>query len=338
MNCTNEEAQKLVSKYFEREWSKIKQIDLPDTREFMPTEAHLVNEFKNLCSKTLKDGARSDIIHVFFKSLTSANKVGYKSPREGWKYLQENPEAFKKFLMNRYQRSDWYNEKKGANRKYLEEGFVPLFIYAIGLTTSGQFPMVSTFKPSTAKNILLKYAPEAKTVLDTFAGYGGRLLGTIAAGKQYIGYDLNDITIAENNNLLNWLKTNFPETSLNCSILQGNALDGSINAPKADVFFSCPPYEQNGKQIEEWMSSDGKITCQMSQDDIITTCLRLYDCKKYIFVLNAQNTSYTDYIKEDLVNKNYINARNGKLTVASKNYESIIVITAEEKNKILQCR
>lgn len=336
MNCSKEEVQKIVDAHWKEQWKHIKSIELPNTREFEIKEERLLNEFKSLCKNDLKNKTNSNIIHVFYPSIPTASRGGRMSPVEFWKKIQTDENLFKKFYENRLLRSDWFNEKNGKNLQFLKKGFVPDFIYSIGCTTGRFAEKVSIFKPACAKNILNKFAPEAESVIDCFSGYGGRLLGSLAAGKSYIGYDINDITVKESNNLINWIETNFPEYKGKAKVEERDAF---LSNGKADVFFSCPPYLRKDKKtpIEVWESSSGKIVCLKDSDEIIDYVLANFDCDKYIFVFDSQGGSkYSKYVKGNLENINYINARQNKLTDASHNYEDIIVITKEEKNDIIK--
>ena len=50
---------------------------------------------------------------------------------------------------------------------------------------------VSNYRPMIAKAIICKYCPENGLVVDFAAGYGGRLLGSIAARRRYVGIEPN---------------------------------------------------------------------------------------------------------------------------------------------------
>lgn len=333
MNCTKEHGQELVNKYWEREWEKIKAVSFPDTREKPITAKHMINEFKNLCKKTLSNKAKSDIIHYFHPSIFTANKGGRLSPVEYWKRLQADPELFKKFYLNRLLMSDWFNEKNGQNRKFLENGFVPLFIYSIGCTTSGKAPCVSYFKPAYIKNLIIKYVPDCKQVFDPCTGYS-KFLGALAAGKDYLGQDINNITIKESKNCLSFIEKNFPDLRGKVQLTIGDMFN---NTGKYEVLLTCPPYSnEKGKQIEEWQSSSGKISCSFTCDEIITKLLQNYECEKYIFIVDNSLKNYREYIKEKFENVNYLKSEQGKLTEASHNYEAVVVITKEERDKILE--
>jgi SAM-dependent methyltransferase len=50
---------------------------------------------------------------------------------------------------------------------------------------------VSNYRPMIAKAVVCRYCPQDGTVVDFAAGYGGRLLGAIAAHRRYIGIEPN---------------------------------------------------------------------------------------------------------------------------------------------------
>lgn len=346
-NCSKEYVQLLVEKYWEREWEKIRNIPLPDSREKEAPESRLINEFKNLQQQAAdmdkkSNKGRSEIIHRFHPSIDTANKGGYDSPIEYRKKLQNDPELFKKFLANRYRCSDRYNEKdktdpehKRTNRHYLEEGFLPSFIASIGLQTSMKAPRVSIFQPQFMVNLILQYANEYTEIFDCFAGFSGRMLGTLAfKNKKYIGRDLNDITISEAQNVLEWLNKNFPDTVGRADLAVADAFK---NTGKYQCLITCGPYDNGkGKTVEEWMSSNGKISCELNSEEVLIKCLENYECEKYIFVTSRFSQLFDPYVKEIFENQSYIQARKEKGSKPGINTEKIIVITKQERNEILK--
>ncbi len=60
--------------------------------------------------------------------------------------------------------------------------------------------IASNFRPAFAAYLYRTYAPENATVLDSSTGYGGRLVGAMAAGNvaHYIGIDPNEETYRAN--------------------------------------------------------------------------------------------------------------------------------------------
>lgn len=346
-NCSKEYAQELVEKYWEREWKKIQNLPLPDSRETEASESRLINEFKNLQRQAggidkKSNKGRSEIIHKFHPSIDTANKGGYDSPVEYWKKLQNDSELFKKFLTNRYRCSDWYNEKdktdpehKRTNRWKLENGILEPFIASIGLQTSMKAPRVSIFQPQFMVNLILQYANEYTEIFDPFSGYSGRVLGTLAfKDKKYIGRDLNDITISESKNLLEWLNKNFPNTIGRADLAIADAFK---NIGRYQCLITCGPYDDGkGNQVEEWMSSNGKISCELTSDEVLIKCLENYECDKYIFVTSRFSKLFDPYVKETFENQSYIQARKEKGSKPGINSEKVIVVTKNERDQILK--
>jgi hypothetical protein len=306
MNCTKEYSNELVEKYWKREWSRIKEIDFPMTRQYNITDKECSTELVNLRDDIRNNKAASKTIVRFHPSLRYANRRKCLSPYDYWQYIKQDENEFKKFYENRLRCSDWFKEKKGANMKYLHEGFVPEFIYGIGMSTSRKAPFVSYFKPALAKNIILKYL-DYDTIFDPCAGYSGRMLGALCAGRNFIGYDLNYITIMESKDLYHFVQPLFH----NKVELQ---VEDSLNVKgKFDCLFTCTPY----KDIEEWQTPSGKISSNLSCDEWITKLLDNFDCKKYIFVVDDSIKQYNKYIVEELENTSHF----------GKNKEYIIEIS-----------
>ena len=336
-NCTKEESAQLVEKYWKREWDKIRQIEFPVTREHPITEKELLSEIKSLKKESKSSRSNSRIVKYFHKSMILANKGGYDSPYEYWQKLKEDPELFKKFYENRLRQSDWFKEKNGKNNDQLWIGNVPEFIYGIGLTTSMKAPQVSYFKPGYAKHLIETYLNEYDTIVDTFAGYSGRLLGAACTGKNYIGFDLNDATVEESNKVIEFLKSNDADIAkLNLYVDVKDTLSGSGNYENYG-YLSCPPYSgANGKQIEYWEKKDGsKIECTMTCDEIIDYTLRNYVCAKYVFVVDGSSCNYDKYVTETLVNDSYIQARESNDHKPKQNVEKVIVIDKASRDELI---
>lgn len=309
MNCTKEESWAIVEKFWEREWEKIKQIDFPKTREFEISIKECNNELKNLRDGFKSNKTQSRTIIKCHPSMRYANRKGCLSPYNYWQELKKDSELFKKFYDNRLRCSDWFNEKQGANFHYLAEGYVPEFIYGIGLSTSRKAPMVSYFKPALAKNIIMKYLKEFDTIFDPCSGYSGRLLGALCSGKNYIGFDINDMTITESESLYKFVKPLFP--NLSCDLYTLDSL--SIASGIYDCLFTCTPYAD----LEEWQNSKGdKITSKMSCDEWIDRLRERFICKKYVFVTDGNIERYKNYIVEEIENTSHF----------GKNKEYVVVL------------
>lgn len=317
-NCTDEQADELVDKFWKREFERIQSIDFPVEREFPIEEKTLISEIHSLRTKDLSWKANSRLVPYFHPSIKFANKGGKLSPYEFWQKLKSDEELFKKFYRNRLKSSDYFNESEEKN-KLLWEGKVPEFIYSIGLTTGMFAPKVSTFKPAAAKILIKKYLNDFDTIFDPIAGYSGRMIGTVCTGKNYIGRDINDQTINESKKCYEFIK-DYITKDIKVDLAVQDAL---LDSGEYDCLLTCPPYGL----IEEWQNSAGeKISSSLSCDDWIDNLLERYLCKKYVFVVDGNIEKYKDYIDDEFVNTNYINARQGKLTQASYNSEKIVVI------------
>lgn len=303
-NCTKEYSKQLVEKFWEREWEKIKQIDFPKTREHEITEESCVKELSNLKNSYKSNKALSKTIVKFHESMKFASRKGRLSPYEFWQKLKTDPNLFKIFYENRLRCSDWFNEKQGANFHYLHEGYVPEFIYGIGLSTSRKAPMVSYFKPALAKNIILKYLDNFNTIFDPCSGYSGRMIGSLCSNKNFIGYDINDLTINESQKIYNFSKHLFKNNT--CELYVKDSLS---NYGNFECMLTCTPY----KDLESWKSSTKIISSKLSCDDWIDRLINNYKCKRYIFVVDDTIEKYKNYIVEELenfshfgINKEYI--------------------------------
>jgi hypothetical protein len=335
MNESLEKINEIVDKYVDQRFEEFKNINYFDamfSEKGVPTTEKLMKSFDEVVnSKAEKLNSRGkvgDIIRYFHKSIAYAKRGdGMYSPYEYFEYLKTDKEAFKKFYTNRLARSDWFNEKKGANRHFLYEGYVPDFIYLIGLTTAMFATQVSLFKPTLAKNLIKKYANEFSTIFDPFSGYSGRLLGALALRKTYIGQDVNDATVKEANEILSFLEKNVQELNTLKAIKNSSVSvkDSFTEKGTYDCLLTCPPYSNEfGKQIEVWKNSKGEtIECKFDINNVIKTCLENYNCKKYIFVVDGSKTDYDEYIAEYIVNKGYMHANNNGI---NENSEKVIVI------------
>ena len=324
-NCTKEYSWSIVEKYWEREWERIKQVDFPSNREFPITEEQCIKEIKRLAKDDVKSNkTRSDVVLYCHPSRNKANVKGNLSPYEYWQRLKADSELFKKFYENRLRCSDWYNEKQGANRHYLDEGYVPMFIYSIGLTTSRKAGLVSYFKPSFAKNLIRKYLNEYETVFDPCSGFSGRLLGALCAGKNYIGQDINDSVIRESGDVYELIKKALPNSTNTGELFCTDSLTAT---GKYDCLLTCPPYGSGKDTCEVWENSGGeKIVSDLSCTGWVKAFLTNYDCKKYVFVVDDDgDETFKNYIKEEVINTSHFGS----------NKELVLVFTKEERDAII---
>lgn len=128
------------------------------------------------------------------------------------------------------------------------------------------------FSAAKAKMIINKYLAEYDEIFNPFNEYSGIMLGSIACGKRYTGYDISVSRINEANNIINFLK----KYKINF-----NANVGMYNPT---VTFQC------------------LFTCiRNSNDELITDCISIFKCEKYVFVLDRTD-KYKDKIVEKIKN------------------------------------
>lgn len=323
-NCTREYSQAIVEKYWEREWEKIKQVDFPSNREFPITEDQCLREIKTLYREDKSNKSRSStVLFCHDNSRKKANVIGCLSPYEYWQKLKTDSELFKKFYENRLRCSDWFKEKQGQNRHFLDEGYVPMFIYSIGLTTSRKAPLVSYFKPSLAKNLIKTYLNDFETVFDPCSGYSGRLIGALCADKNYIGQDINDLVVEESQNVYKLIQKALSNPK-NCDV---QVKDSLACKGKYECLLTCPPYGSGKKTIEVWENSKGeKIVSTYSCTDWVFKFLENYECDKYVFVVDDDgDKTFKDYVADELINTSHF----------GNNKELVLVFSRKDRDGLL---
>ncbi len=234
------------------------------------------SQYKLFNSNSLTGGY--SLINHFHKSLLLCSRGTKKSPLES---INNSKDFFYTFN-NRV----IYDKKEISNDVLIN-----------GLTISQRAPRVSIFSPSLAKHILKTYASDANTVLDPFSGFSGRMLGTLALNKIYIGSDLRSNVIDESKEILKFL-------NLNCDLTVSDFKDRSNI--EADVLFTCPPYSTK----EFWPGVNKYYT----EDYYIDYILKNFKCKKYIFVV--KDTKYINNIVTTFRNGSWIKSKsNEKLLI-----------------------
>lgn len=300
-NCTKEFCEVIINKYADLEYTRIQNIDFPDSGVSY-TKTRLLNEYKTLQTTTKSIKTVSPIISNFHKwSLDNSNTEGNLSPYAGWQLIKSNKDEFLNFYRNRLRCSDYYKEKD--NYKLLLQGIVPEFIYYIGLSTSRKYPKPSYFKPHLAKHIVETYLNDYSTIFDPFSGFSGRMLGALACNKQYIGQDICASIVSEQNEIYKFLQTNFdvPEAKL-------TEADVMTSTGSYECLFTCSPYQLK----ENWPGVDlYNYTC----DEWIDVCLRNFKCDKYVFVVDDKIKKYKKYIVETLENTSHFKKNNEYILV-----------------------
>ena len=205
------------------------------------------------------------------------NKI---SPFEAW----DDKEILYKTILNRM--------------KYVRPPYTPKIIRD-GLNISKVACKVSVFKPCLAYYIASKYLSGINEVFDPFSGFSGRMLGICSSEKKYIGQDINKEAVLGSNEIINLLK-------LNANVVQKDLFESS---GKYESLMTCSPYGLK----ETWGDDIKNLSC----DEWIDECLKRFECKKYIFVVD-DSIKYRKYIKENFSNKSHFGTNFEKLIVIEK--------------------
>ena len=150
-------------------------------------------------------------------------------------------------------------------------------------------PRVTVFQPSLARELLEKYAEKAKTVVDPFSGFSGRMLGSLSLDKKYTGYDINGTVIKESKDILRFL-------SLQAN-LAVEPIEEVIDNNEYGVLLTCPPY--GNKEI--WFTGQNCFDA----DYYIEMCLKKFKAEMYLFVVD-ETTKFKNYIVEKIVRKSHM--------------------------------
>jgi hypothetical protein len=102
---------------------------------------------------------------------------------------------------------------------------------------------VSNYRPMIAKAVISKYCGEEGTVVDFAAGYGGRMLGAMAAHRHYIGIEPNRAQVRGFLKMSEALSAQGFELP-NLTFLNGRAENElrRLERDSADLVFSSPPF------------------------------------------------------------------------------------------------
>ena len=119
--------------------------------------------------------------------------------------------------------------RKSHSTPYLSELKRGIY-FCCGLTKN------TMYRPQMMKLACLKYKPEI--VLDPCAGWGGRMLGAVSYGAQYIAFEPNTTTY---NNLMSM--ANFLGIQNKVTLICDDARNmKQYNLPKVDLVLTSPPY------------------------------------------------------------------------------------------------
>lgn len=103
-------------------------------------------------------------------------------------------------------------------------------------------PNSSYYRPHFSKQIIEMTGKSNGTLLDPCIGWGGRMLGTIAAGWDYFGCDPNQETFANVSSMLEFVQSNH-NTLFNPSVTLVNDAAENCSFPnQVDIVLTSPPY------------------------------------------------------------------------------------------------
>lgn len=109
---------------------------------------------------------------------------------------------------------------------------------------------VSNFRPASAKFVYEFFKP--KLTVDFSAGWGGRLLGALAAGVPYVGIDPSTVALANNQRMLDKLRELFPDRTFEAELVCECAEDVLGQGRwRPDLIFTSPPYFNVEKYSDE---------------------------------------------------------------------------------------
>ena len=255
--------------------------------------------YPNYSDKTLIDGWNK-LKKYEFESYNSKQRYGLKLINYFHKSIWECSVNNKPSIYDA-----WNNDnlllKTIKNRTIYKNNIDPSKILA-GFNISKIAPKISIFNPVLTKYLITKYLSNYSVIRDPFSGYSGRMLGTIASNKTYIGSDINDITINESKELANYLNlTDYTLFTENVNNLNEIYSDCAI--------LTCPPYNLK----ENW-------NCQLenkSCDEWIDVTLSNIQCDKYLFVVD-KTEKYKSFIVEELINTSHFNTNKEYVILINK--------------------
>ena len=282
-NSFDKMLRELMMKYdefVESQFNYCRSIDFPyprySTDELLESWKSLVkmncnDEYHQNMSLNTRVGDR--LINHFHPSIYHARRGNNPSPYDAW----YDDLLLKKVIENRM---IYVNE---LNPNKILQGF----------NVCKLAPKVSVFSAAKAKMLVNKYLSDATEIFDPFSGFSGRMLGTVALGKKYTGIDLSDTHVRESEEIVHFLKTH--GVHIDATLLEWDVMKASGSY---DALFTCPPYGTK----EVWEKPNGE---QLTCDEWIDVCLKRFDCKKYLFVVD-KTEKYKNHIVDEIVNRSHL--------------------------------
>lgn len=98
------------------------------------------------------------------------------------------------------------------------------------------------FRPAVAAALYKRYCKPGDSVWDPCAGFGGRLVGAVAAGVRYVATDVAEATVDGNLRLAEWLGAS-DETEIHLCPAE------EFSPPPVQMVFTSPPYFQQEQYV-----------------------------------------------------------------------------------------
>lgn len=187
------------------------------------------------------------------------------------------------------------------NRMIYKDSVDPSKILS-GFYISKIVPKVSVFNPVLAKYLTTKYLNKFDVVHDPFSGFSGRMLGVTAAGKKYVGSDLNARAVEESNKIIQF-------HNLDAKVCQRDVTTTLASPIRAQCVLTCPPYNAKEKYSNE--------TIFKRCDDWIEFILAQYNAERYVFVVDNPGR-YCQHVAEEIVTKSYFTDITEKVVVIER--------------------
>ena len=261
-----------------------------------------------------------NLCECFFPHIYGARRYDRRAPMDYW----DNDFLFRKILKNRFKYSPVFSDAA------LRRGFK-----LIGA--------VSNFKPAVAKYIYDKYLPQGGVTYDFCSGYGGRLLGFLAArdkNGKYIGIDPLKKTCMGLESLASFWHNQISKCSV--EIIDGCAEDFCGLPESIDFAFSSPPYYDLEKYSDDENQSykkynSYKIWLELFWDGVAKNCFKMLKSNGHFAYVVGNYSSYdlvgdfekicikTGFIKKDSFQIPVANLYNKKRTGNNYKYETLFV-------------
>ena len=153
---------------------------------------------------------------------------------------------------------------------------------------------VSNYRPMIARAVITKYSHNRSQVLDFSAGYGGRLLGALAAGRRYVGIEPNRAQVRGMKRMVRAIvaaQFSIPDVE----IINGCAEQElpRIASRSVDLVFSSPPFFNWEHYSQSHQQSFRRYPTYESWKEhflqpVITQSFRVLDRDGYL-ILNVSN-------------------------------------------------